>query len=100
MARVFDAAFVRQLAANIDANVVPILESADEVLPELGEVDRGLDAPVALPMAAAYPEASAAATEAMAAAAECLRQMREALDGCAQDMTDTDDACAKAFGGN
>lgn len=98
MARVFDAEFVRRLGANIDANVVPILEGTDEVLPELDDIDRGLYTTVTLPMAASYSAATATVTESMAGAAECFRQMREALDGCAKDMTDTDDACAKAFG--
>ncbi|HEX2144485.1 MAG TPA: type VII secretion target [Glycomyces sp.] len=100
MARVFDAEFVRQLGTNIDANVVPVLESTDEVLPELSAVDRGLYTTVALPMAAAYSMATSTVTESMAGAAQCFREMREALDACAQDMEDTDDACAQAFGGN
>jgi hypothetical protein len=100
MGRVFDAAFVRRLGADIDANVVPILESTNEILPELSEVDRGLYTTVTLPMAAAYTMATSTVTESMAGAAECFRRMREALDACAQDMEDTDDACAQAFGGN
>ncbi|MCD0442306.1 hypothetical protein LO763_01530 [Glycomyces sp. A-F 0318] len=99
MGRVFDAAFVRQVGANIDANVVPVLESTDAILPELSAVDRGLHASVALPMAASYTTAVSAATESMAAAAESFRRMREALDGCAQDMEDADEACARSFGG-
>ncbi|SDD84759.1 type VII secretion target [Glycomyces harbinensis] len=99
MARVFDTAFVRQLGAGIDANVVPILESTNEILPELSAVDRGLYTTVTLPMAAAYTMAASTVTESMAGAAECFREMREALDACAQDMEDTDDACAQSFGG-
>jgi hypothetical protein len=100
MTRVFDAAFVRKLGEDIDANVVPILEGCNEILPELIEVDRGLYTTVALPMAAAYSIATSTVTESLAGTAECFRQMRDALDACAQDMTDTDDACAKAFEGN
>lgn len=100
MGRVFDAAFVRQLGADIDANVVPILESTDEILPALSEADRGLYTTVTLPMAAAYTMATSTVTESMAGAAECFRRMREALDGCAQDMEDADDASAQSLGGN
>jgi hypothetical protein len=100
MSRVFDPEFVRRLGANIDAKVVPVLEETNEILPELTAVDRGLYTTVTLPMAAAYSLATSTATESMAGAAQCFREMREALDGCAQDMEDTDDACAKAFGGN
>jgi len=100
MARVFDAEFVRRIGTNIDANVVPILESTNEVLPVLSEIDRGLYTTVTLPMAAAYSIATSTVTESMAGAAQCFREMRDALDSCAQDMTDTDEACAKAFGGN
>lgn len=98
MARVFDAEFVRGLGAGIDANVVPILESTDEILPTLSDVDRGLYTTVTLPMAAAYSMATATVTESLAGAAQCFREMRESLDACAQDMEDTDDACATAFG--
>lgn len=98
MGRVFDAAFVRQVGADIDANVVSVLDGTGEILPGLDAFAPGLDAAVALPMAAAYTAATAAAAEATAGAAECLRRMREALDGCAQDMEDADDASARSFG--
>jgi hypothetical protein len=98
MARVFDAEFVRALGAGIDANVVPILESTDEILPTLSDADRGLYTTVALPMAASYSMATATVTESLAGAAQTFREMREALDACAQDMEDTDGACATAFG--
>ncbi|MEU5871841.1 MULTISPECIES: hypothetical protein [Glycomyces] len=100
MTRIFDPEFVRGLGAGIDANVVPVLESTNEDLPELSAIDRSLYTTVTLPMAAAYSLATATVTESMAGAAEGFRQMRDALDACAQDMTDTDDACARAFGGN
>jgi len=100
MSRVFDTAFVRQVGAGIDANVVPILESTNEILPELSAVDRGLYTTVTLPMAAAYSIATSTVTESMAGAAQCFRELRDALDACAQDMEDTDDACTQAFGGN
>ncbi|GAA2269473.1 hypothetical protein GCM10009853_023790 [Glycomyces scopariae] len=99
MTRIFDPEFVRRLGEGIDAKVVPVLESTDEVLPALSEIDRSLYTTVTLPMAAAYSLATSTVTESMAGAAECFRQMRDALDSCAQDMTDTDDACSKAFGG-
>lgn len=100
MSRVFDVEFVRRLGANIDANVVPVLEETNDILPELTAVDRGLYTTVTLPMAAAYTAATSTVTESMAGAAQCFREMREALDGCAQDMEDTDAACAQAFDGN
>ncbi|RRR99463.1 type VII secretion target [Glycomyces terrestris] len=100
MTRIFDPEFVRRLGEGIDGKVVPVLESTNEDLPALSEIDRSLYTTVTLPMAAAYSAATATVTESMAGAAECFRQLRDALDACAQDMTDTDDACAKAFGGN
>ncbi|MEU6246672.1 hypothetical protein [Glycomyces sp. NPDC047010] len=100
MTRIFDPEFVRRLGEGIDANVVPVLESTNEDLPALSAIDRSLYTTVTLPMAAAYSLATATVTESMAGAAEGFRQMRDALDACAQDMTDADDACARAFGGN
>lgn len=98
MSRVFDAEFVRGLSAGIDANVVPILESTNEVLPELGAIDRSLYTVVTVSMAAAYTMANATVAESMEGAGQCFRELREALDGCADDMEAADEACADAFG--
>jgi hypothetical protein len=98
MTRIFDPEFVRRLGEGIDGSVVPVLESTNEVLPALSEIDRSLYTTVTLPMAAAYTMATSTVTESMSGAAECFRNLRDALDSCAQDMTDTDDACAEAFG--
>jgi hypothetical protein len=100
MTRVFDSEFVRQLGADIEAKVVPILESTDQCLEIMSEIDRGLYTTVTLPMAAAYSIATSTVTESMAGAAECFREVNAALDACAQDMDDTDEACATAFGAN
>ncbi len=100
MTRVFDSEFVRRLGADIEANVVPILESTDEYLQVMSEIDRGLYTTVTLPMAAAYSIATSHVTESMAGAAACFRKVNTALDTCAQDMDDTDEACATAFGAN
>ncbi len=97
--RVFDCDFVRGLGADIESKVVPVLEETNAILPELNGIDRSLYTAVTLPMAAAYTMATSTVTESMAGAAQCFREMREALDGCAQDMEDTDGACAAAFGG-
>ncbi|WP_026928514.1 hypothetical protein [Glycomyces tenuis] len=98
MSRVFEPEFVRRLGANIDAKVVPILEETNALLPELTNIDRNLYTTVTLPMAASYSVATSTLTESLAGAAQCFRDMREALEGSAKDMEDTDDACAKAFG--
>ncbi|MFG3342527.1 hypothetical protein [Glycomyces sp. NPDC048151] len=100
MTRVFDSEFVRQLGADIEANVVPILESTDQYLQVMSEIDRGLYTTVTLPMAAAYSIATSTVAESMAGAAACFREVNAALDACAQDMDDTDEACATAFGAN
>lgn len=100
MTRNFDCEFVSQMAANIDANVLPVLESTNDVLPDLSSLDRSLYTAVMLPMAAAYTVATATVTECMSGAAECFREMRTALDGCVQDMQAADEACATEFGGN
>ncbi|GAA1660853.1 hypothetical protein GCM10009830_02430 [Glycomyces endophyticus] len=100
MTRIFDPEFVSGLGERIDQKVVPVLQSTNEDLPALSELDRSLYTTVTLPMAAAYSLATSTVTESMAGAAECFRQMRDALESCAKDMTDTDDACAQAFGGN
>lgn len=96
--RVFDCAFVRALGADIESKVVPILEETNAILPELTGIDRSLYTTVTLPMAAAYSAATSTVTESMAGAAQCFREMRGALDDCAQAMEDTDAACAQAFG--
>lgn len=102
MSRNFDCGFVSQMAANIEDNVLPVLEetNADECLPALSALDRSLYTTVTLPMAAAYTVATATVTECMSGAAECFREMRTALDGCVEDMQAADDACAAEFGGN
>lgn len=99
MGIVCDTEFVRRLGADIEAQVLPVLEEASELLPELRELDRNLHTTVTLPMAAAYTEAVSTVAESMIGAAECFREMHGALKDCAQDYEDTDAACAKAFGG-
>ncbi|THV30115.1 hypothetical protein [Glycomyces paridis] len=98
MSRVFDPEFVRGLSAGIDANVVPILESVNEVLPNLGAIDRSLYTVVTVSMAAAYTAANATVAESMEGAAQCFRELHGALEDCAVEMEAADEACATAFG--
>ncbi|GAB3220008.1 hypothetical protein GCM10027447_03840 [Glycomyces halotolerans] len=93
-----DTEFVSRLGADIENEVVPILEEATAILPELRAVDRSLYTSVTLPMAAAYTAAVSTVTESMAGAAECFREMHGALEDCAADYEACDDAVATAFG--
>ena len=94
-----DPEFVSGLGADIENEVVPILEEATAILPELRDVDRSLYTSVTLPMAAAYTTAVSTVMESMAGAAECFREMHGALEGCAEEYKAVDSAVAKAFGG-
>ncbi|MEU6857671.1 hypothetical protein AB0B28_02155 [Glycomyces sp. NPDC046736] len=98
MSRVFDPEFVRGLSAGIDADVVPILESTNEILPELGAIDRSLYTVTTISMAVAYTAAHATVAESMQGAGECFRELNAALDACVTDMEDADAACASEFG--
>ncbi|MCH7229374.1 hypothetical protein L0U85_00630 [Glycomyces sp. L485] len=90
---------MRQLGVDIENQVVPILEEAAEILPDLRDADRGLYTAVTLPMAAAYTAAVSTVAESMAGAAECFRDMHGALEDCASDYEACDAAVAQAFGG-
>jgi hypothetical protein len=96
---VCDTEFVRELGANLESTVVPILESTNDILPELSAVDRGLYTAVTLPMAVAYSMATATVTESMAGAAECFRQLHQVIDECAEHWDEVDQAVDTAFGG-
>jgi hypothetical protein len=98
MTRVFDVEFVRGLGPAINDKVLPILESTNEVLPELSDLDRSLYTTVTLPMAAAYSMATSTVTESMAGAAQCFREMNDALEACAAAAEETDEAVGKTFG--
>ncbi|MQM28523.1 hypothetical protein [Glycomyces albidus] len=97
MTRVVDVDFLKGLGPSITEKVIPILESTNEVLPELSKIDRSLYTTVTLPMAAAYSMATATVTESMAGAAECFRGMNEALASCAKDAEESDQAVARLF---
>jgi hypothetical protein len=97
MTRVVDVDFLKGLGPSITEKVFPILESTNEVLPELSKIDRSLYTTVTIPMAAAYSMATATVTESMAGAAECFRGMNEALASCAKDAEESDQAVAKLF---
>ncbi|GAA2285828.1 hypothetical protein GCM10009853_046050 [Glycomyces scopariae] len=92
-----DPASVRQLGADIQANVTPTLEEANEILPNLRSIDQTLYTSVAPSLALAYTTAVSYMNEMVTGAAECFQTMNENLDGCATSWEDADQTCATSF---
>ena len=92
-----DPETIRQLGTNIQTNVNPTLEEANELLPNLRGIDQALYTSVAPSLAMVYTTAVSYMNEMVQGAAECFQTMNENLEGCATSWEDADSAGAGDF---
>ena len=90
-----DAECVRRLGTDIDSDVTPILEEANEILPLLREIDQTLYTTVDPTLASVYTTAVSYMNEMVQGAADCFTTMQDDLDGCAASWEDSDDAACQ-----
>lgn len=92
-----DPEMIRQLGCNIDDKVTPTLEEANQILPNLRDIDQTMYTTVAPALAAVYTTAVSYMNEMVQGAAECFTTMNENLEGCATSWEDADDAACTDF---
>ncbi|WP_335992240.1 hypothetical protein [Glycomyces sp. MUSA5-2] len=92
-----DPEAIRGLGTEIQQEVTPILEEANEILPSLRGIDQALYTSVTPALAAVYTTAVSYMNEMVAGAAECFQAMNANLDGCATSWEDADQAAADNF---
>ncbi|WP_156925940.1 hypothetical protein [Glycomyces arizonensis] len=88
---------IKALSAEIARDVVPVLEEANAILPEVRKLDAMLMVSVDPSLAAAHALASGYMIEMVQGTAECLIDLTTNMDGAAKDMEDTDEAVASQF---
>jgi len=92
-----DPEAIRRLGSNIQDKVTPTLEEANQILPNLRNIDQTMYTTVAPALAAVYTTAVSYMNEMVQGAAECFTTMNENLEGCATSWEEADDAACKDF---
>lgn len=92
-----DIEAIHAIGQEIEDDVVPILQEANEYLPVLEELDLALYTITLWPMAVSYSFATTFALEAMEGASEHFREVHSLLDTCADAWSENDEAIATSF---
>lgn len=92
-----DAERLKQLGKDIQEQVAPILESANELIPNVRELDQTLMVSVDPSLAVAHALAGGYMIEMIQGAGECFADMSAALEQSAKGWEDADGTTASEF---
>ncbi|WP_030162224.1 hypothetical protein [Glycomyces sp. NRRL B-16210] len=92
-----ETARIDQLGDEIETEIVPLLEEANELLPTLRSLDQTLYTTVHYSLALAYTGATSYMFEMIRGAAECFQGLNQDLTATAESWADADDATANDF---